>query len=252
MSAAPPEDSPATEPGPEEHEPRPEDRDPRPQDREPGPADREPLPEDGDAPSSDPLDEAVARTEGLQPGRRLFHAANGLLFAGFFALLAGRPDIVRWVVGTLVAVLLVSDVLRLSIPRLNLLFFRLLRPLVSPRERSRIASSTWYVVGICLLVLLFPQHTWIPSVLVLALADPAASYAGRRWGRRRLAGGTLLGSTVFFVVCTAVLAGFCPLPVAAAVAVGVTAIEALPRMVVDDNVTVPLATALLMVVLGCA
>ena len=199
----------------------------------------------------DQLDQAVARTEGLQPGRRIFHALTGLTVVAVLQWLVPDPERARWLFGGLLATLLVLDVIRLSSPRLNLTLFRLFRWVASPREHDRIASSTWYVVGVFLLVMLFPQGTWVPSVLVLALGDPSASYVGRRWGQRKLGGGTVAGSLAFFTVTTLVLYFFCPLPKALAVAASVGAVEALPRFVVDDNVTIPVATAVFLWLFQC-
>lgn len=202
--------------------------------------------------SDNPLYEAVARTEGLQPGRRVFHAFTGLTFAAVLYLLTSTPNQARWLFGGLLVVLLAADIARLTIPSLNLAFFRMFRLFASPRELAKIASSTWYVVGVLILCLFFPTGTWVPAVLVLALGDPSASYVGRRWGRRKLGGGTVLGSAAFYGVTAIVLAFFCPLPVALLVAACVAAVEALPRFVVDDNVTIPVATAGFMWLLGCA
>ena len=200
-------------------------------------------------PPADDFADAVARTEGLQPGRRVFHALNGIAIALVLSWILPDVDLARWAFGGLAAMLLVLDVIRLSSSSLNLTFFRLFRWFASPREATRIASSTWYIVGVLLLVLWFPPRTWIPAVLVLALGDPAASYVGRRWGTRRLGGGSVQGSAAFLVVTTLVVSWFCPGWRALAVALGVGAVEALPRFVVDDNVTIPLATAALMTVL---
>jgi hypothetical protein len=52
-----------------------------------------------------------------------------------------------WVLGGVVALQLAGDLIRLRIPAMNVLFFRTLPGLVTPRERDRIASSTWYLVG---------------------------------------------------------------------------------------------------------
>ncbi len=207
---------------------------------------------DGDQDSVDVrLERAVSRTEGLQLGRRVFHALNGIVLAAVLNWLGPYPGLALRVFGVLVALLLIADVLRLTIPRLNLLFFRVFRWFASPREHARIASSTWYLVGVLLLVAFFPVGTWVPAVLVLALADPSASYAGRRFGKRRLGGGTVVGSSAFFLVTFGVLVWFCPFGLALAAALMVTAVEALPRFVVDDNVTVPLAVAGAMWLLNC-
>lgn len=183
----------------------------------------------------------VRSTEGIQPWRRVLHALNGIVTALVLVfLLPGREALL--VLGGLLLFLLAMDFLRLRNPQANLLFFRWFRVLASPREESRVASSTWYTVGVFLAVLLFPRAAVIPAILVLALADPAASVLGRRFGRRPLGKGSMEGSATFALVAFLVLWPFVgPIP-AALGALSAAAVEVLP-LGLDDNLTVPLTVA---------
>ncbi|TVP55453.1 MAG: hypothetical protein EA351_10710 [Gemmatimonadales bacterium] len=191
------------------------------------------------------IEPLVARTEGLQPWRRVFHAANGL---GVLALLllTPVPQLELAIVLGLAAVgALLLDGLRLRSPRVNRAFFRLLKRLASPREAKGVASSTWFLIGISLTLLLFPQPVAVGAILVLALADPAASYLGRRWGRRPFGSGTVEGSLTFLTVSAVLLvplAGWVPGGVTALL---VTGVERAPWPL-DDNLTIPLATGVLL------
>jgi dolichol kinase len=195
------------------------------------------------------LSRLVARTEGAQPWRRVFHAANGLLIAG--GLLVWRPS---WevAVGLLAAAALgafLLDGLRFAVPSLNRLFFKVLRPFASPREAAGIASSTWYLVGALLAVAAFPRTIAAAAILVLAFADPAASYIGRRWGRRPTGTGTWLGTGVFAGVATLVLLPFAHPLTALLVGLGTAWIERTrwPRGIrIDDNLLVPLVAGALL------
>jgi dolichol kinase len=193
------------------------------------------------------LDELVESTRGLQPFRRLFHMSMGLSFAGIlWALRPTRPERLLAIAALagLVAILFLVDIVRLWIPGLNVLFFRTLRSLASPREAKGIASSTWYVVGILIALILYPIEIVVPAILVLALADPAANYFGRRWGRRRLGKGTIEGVAVFVLVAAAVLWFWAPPATALACAVVGALVEVAPWWGrVDDNLTIPLAVA---------
>lgn len=193
------------------------------------------------------LDYLVESTRGLQPFRRLFHMAVGLSLAGSLWALQPVPG-ARFLgvagLALLVAVLLGVDIVRLRMPELNVLFFRTLRSLASPREARGIASSTWYVVGILIAAILYPIEIVIPAVLVLAFADPAANYFGSRWGRRRIGKGTIEGVAVFVLVATAILWLWASPGTAVAAAVVGALVEVAPwwgRL--DDNLTIPLAVA---------
>lgn len=184
----------------------------------------------------------AARWAGVQPWRRAFHACNSLVLAFLPRLLgAGRWTVVG-VMGALFALLLAFDLARLRTSRINELFFRMFPSLVSSRERTGIASSTWYALGGLLVYALFPVAIVVPALLVLGFADPAASVAGRLWGKRRLGKGTVLGSAVFYAVAFAIMATAVGPARAALAALIVTCIEVYPAAF-DDNLTVPLAAA---------
>jgi dolichol kinase len=144
---------------------------------------------------------------------------------------------------------LALDVLRFAWPPVNVLFFRFLSRLASPREAAGIASSTWYMVGITLAAALFPVPHAVGGILVLALADPSASYVGQRWGRHKLGTGSWEGTAVFVAVAIAVLFRAWPLP-HVLVTVAVATVVERSDWGLDDNLTLPLAVAGTLWVLG--
>lgn len=197
----------------------------------------------------DGLAALVERTRGPQPWRKLFHATNGVAVASALSLLpVGRWAAVS-VLGGVLAALVVMDLVRLTNRRANELFFVAFPSLASPREARGVASSTWYTLGVGLAVALFSRHDAISGVLVLALADPAASYVGQRWGRTPFLGGTVRGSLAFFVVAGAILALRHDLPVALAAAIAVTLAER-RSWPLDDNLTIPVACAAVLALMG--
>jgi len=189
------------------------------------------------------LPAAVARTSGPQPWRRVFHALNGLIVA--FALTYGPWNARIALVGmaSITLALLLLDLLRLRIPRANLLFFQILPYLASPREAKGVASSTWYMAGITLALAVAPLPAVASGIVVLALADPAASYFGRRWGQMPFLGGTVEGSAVFAIVAVAALAPRHGWPVAISAALVAMVLER-RSWPLDDNLTLPVTTAL--------
>lgn len=194
------------------------------------------------------LTELVRRTDGLQPWRRVFHMSSGLALAALGAVVGPDRASLSWILGGALLLAASLDGVRLRHPRVNEWFFRTLMGLASPREARGVASSTWYLVGLLVVQLWFPASAWIPAVLVLALADPAAGVVGRLWGQRKIGAGTLEGSATFFAVSFAVLLAFATPTVALVAAAWVTVWEATP-LPVDDNLIVPVATALAMTLL---
>ena len=189
------------------------------------------------------------RLRGVQPWRRVFHAGNALVVA-FLPPLLGLG---RWAVVGILSALLVGlaafDWFRLRRADLNALFFRMFPSLASDRERTGVASSTWYALGMILVYALFPSRVVVPAILTLGLADPAASTIGRIWGRRRLGKGTVLGTAVFAAVAFGVMATAVSPLVALVAAVATAAVEVL-RIPLDDNLTVPVTAALTLWLVG--
>jgi diacylglycerol kinase (CTP) len=76
-------------------------------------------------------------------------------------------------------------------------------------ERNGVAGTTFLLLGVLLIVAIFPPSVVVLSLLFLAVADPIASYFGIRFGRDRLIGRkTLQGSMAAFFACTFVSAGY--------------------------------------------
>jgi len=175
--------------------------------------------------------------------RRLLHAATGLLLL--------LVPLTSW--GVLRAALVAAAILaagaeiaRLRSKRFGALLARAV-PVFRARETSRPSGAMWLAVGYALASLV-PPPAPAAGLLVGALADPAAAWAGSAWGRGN--GKTLAGSAVHLVVAAAVLYGVgCSVT---AVAVGATLATALERwpLGLDDNLLVAPVTALTAALLG--
>jgi dolichol kinase len=96
---------------------------------------------------------------------------------------------------------------------------------------------------------LFPLEIAAAAILVLAVADPFASYLGRRFGKRALGSGTVEGTLVFLAMAFLMLALLEELPVAAGVALLATVVEPIPWRL-DDNLTVPIAVGVGLLIAG--
>ena len=193
--------------------------------------------------STDPhLNEAVEKTKGLQPWRRVFHAANGS-FIVLALTVFGLPVPTAILILSVILVLsLTLDVLRLLDPKVNVLFFRAFSFLASPREEKKLASSTWYALSALLVLAIFSKSYALAGILVLAWGDPAANIVGRRWGKIRLMDGTVRGTAAFAVAALLALLFFVPWKPDIVVALVAALMEASP-IDLDDNLIVPLTVA---------
>lgn len=188
--------------------------------------------------------------------RSLFHVLNGCIAAGLYQFVLG-PVGATIVLGAFLAVFGFLEVSRRFSARWNhaICSSPIFKPIRRPAEYHRTNSATWYLLGLCLLVPLASKPAVIAAVLVLAFADPAAAWIGRRWGTRKLhRNKSVVGTLVFVAVALAVawpyLVAFGP-----SLTVGRAGLLALAGAVVgalaevfsgplDDNLTVPVATAL--------
>lgn len=185
----------------------------------------------------------VARTRGVQPWRRAFHMLGGVATAAFVHHLGPDSRLPLAVLAGALAVALALDWTRLRSRAANTMFFRTFAWLASPREARGVASSTWFVLGALIVLVVAPHRVFAPAMLVLACADPAASVVGRLWGRHKVGKGSWEGTSAFFVVAVAVLTPFAGIPTGLTVAGVVAVMEVLP-LGIDDNLTVPISTAL--------
>jgi len=131
----------------------------------------------------------------------------------------------------------------------NRLLWRLVPSAFRSGEGRRILGSTWFAVGALVTLALFGLDTGGTALLFMVWGDPAAEFAGRRWGqpgRRK----TLAGSLGCLLACLlaacagASLGGLSPL-VALAGAVAATLAERWSPPP-DDNVWLPILAGLAM------
>ena len=104
-------------------------------------------------------------------------------------------------------------------------------------------------------MLAFPKHIATPAILYLSLGDPAATVIGLWKGRIRIWGRSVEGHIACLIVCLLVASVLVTtsadlaLVVAFVGAFAATIIQALP-LPINDNLTIPLGSALAMTIAG--
>lgn len=186
--------------------------------------------------------------------RNAFHISSGvtvllivqiLLTPLMMIVVAGSFSVWAWTV----------EYLRRYRPGLNEVLMRMFGKMAHPHEAYRVNSATWYATALLVLALLTDKLTASMGVIVLALGDPMAAIIGRRFGRIRLVAGRSLEGTLAFATAGTLgalttLVVFYPelhLSAAASIAASGAVAGALAELFsrrVDDNFTIPLATAL--------
>lgn len=166
--------------------------------------------------------------------------------------------LVGWFVSHSVALVLAAALLLVSLivelgrrywPWVNRTLWRYASGLLRSWEQGHVLGCTWFCVGMLAALLLFGRDVGGTAVLFLALGDPVAELAGRRWARPG-SGKTLAGSLACLLACLAVsvpgvILGHLAPAAAIAGAVAATIAERWPPPP-SDNLWMPLFSALTM------
>ncbi len=186
--------------------------------------------------------------------RNVFHVFCGMFGVFLYEVLQARGPMIA-VGSTLLAAFVALDLGRRYSRAFNdRLIGTVFARIVRPHEAHQIPSATWYLAALVVGVTFMPKEAIQVGAIVLALGDPAASLAGKRWGRIKLwRQKSLTGSLAFTATAALATFGFLTaftslapptvLAISGASAV-VGAVTELFSHRVDDNFTIPLAAGL--------
>ncbi len=170
--------------------------------------------------------------------RRAFHLSGIIVPVAY--LLTNK----QWALGLallLFAVAVLAEIVRLRGYFRSAFMSRHLKE----KEAHGLTGTTYFLASCVLTVLLFEKSAAVAALCVLATADPLASIVGSRWGRRPLFGKSVEGTATFFVSSLIILAFFgFHLPAVIVAALAATAAELFSSEWLDDNLTIPLVTAI--------
>jgi dolichol kinase len=118
---------------------------------------------------------------------------------------------------------------------------------VKDSESRKPTGSFFYLLAAPITIILFQESVAIASLFIVAIADPLCSLAGIQWGRKKIFGKSLEGSSVFFVVSLLILSFFrFPIHIRLIAALIATLTELFTPKWLDDNLTIPIITALVL------
>lgn len=129
-------------------------------------------------------------------------------------------------------------------------FSAMLREHELQKERLHFNGATYITLSALLLVFFFPKIIAITAFSLVAVSDTVAALAGKKFGRHRIWDKSLEGSAAFLVSALMIIFIVPKLSPAAGIVMAITAtvVEAIPWRIgwfkVDDNLTIPLASAL--------
>ena len=154
---------------------------------------------------------------------------------------------------SLTAILFSLELLRLTNKRARRFFLIHFSSLLRTHEKQKITGTSCYLLSALLSVSFFDKELAIACLSFLVLGDMFAAIIGTRWGHTKIANKSLEGSLACFAVCLTIglfVAWLFPglLIIIAIGAFTATIVELLP-LGIDDNLTIPLISGLVMQIL---
>jgi len=118
-------------------------------------------------------------------------------------------------------------------------------------EKPTLMGSTYFIFSSLLTILLFPKSIAIACLLILTISDTCAALVGKGIGKISIFEKTLEGSIAFFLSSLLIVWVYPNLErfSGSLAALGATLVEIIP-IKLDDNLTIPLVTGVIMFFLG--
>ena len=140
---------------------------------------------------------------------------------------------------------------RLFIPRIRSRVHPVFAPIMRVAEERKLSGATYLLAGAWITIYFFEKEIALVGLLLVSLSDAAAAIVGTAYGKIHLWQKTLEGSTAFFASTGLILIVMMNLSVEemlTALFIG-TLVELLP-IPINDNLTLPVLTALAMQSIG--
>lgn len=185
--------------------------------------------------------------------RKIYHMVNGLMCFALYAFVLTDAQAL-WVLSIVGGAWLAVDALRFRSVAVNNAALRIFGGLMRREELRSLTGNSYFILGLVLVLSVFPRPIVCLSALYLALGDPIAALVGTRWGRIRLFGKkSLEGALANFVVtaaatalCGSLLFSTSSVWALAVVGGACSAVSELIPVPIDDNFTIPVFSASLL------
>lgn len=190
----------------------------------------------------------------IQTLRKLWHVGMMVFMAYLYVFVYPERETALLLITLIGGPIVLIDVLRLKWRPLNRAVTSVFAPFMRKRELRTVSSMAYFVLAFFLVVALFPKPVAVLSILCLALGDAAACVVGLRFGTESgIKGKSIQGSLACFVVCSILIFVVLTLYgvttnalpyISVAGGLAATFAELFATKKIDDNLTIPLATAM--------
>ena len=182
--------------------------------------------------------------------RKIYHVLAASLFPLCYLyppLGLGYPQtrlLLLWVSGVCFGVSFLLDLLRLRDKKFNSKFMRFFSALIRQTEETRFNGSTFLCLAFFVVIFFFFRKVAITAMFFLSLGDTAAELGGKYFGRFKIFHRSAEGTAAFFLVAFLIALALLEDWRIALVGAAAGALVELLSFELDDNLTVPIGSAL--------
>lgn len=195
----------------------------------------------------------TANRNSLQLPRRFFHMGMGTIAAVLYHAFFSHQQAV-YLLGTCLCLFYLAEQIRISYPELTEHYKVLAKYFLRAEEHLKESAGIPFAMGLLLTILSFPKAVAITAILTLSFSDPLSAIIGIKYGRIPVTKNKSLEGSLAFFSCTFLSAFIVAISYSEAawmqimvfgIMLSLTSslFELLPIRI-DDNLTIPLFTAI--------
>lgn len=203
----------------------------------------------------------TATRKSLQLPRRLFHCSMGLGVGLVYQFLLTHSRAI-YILGFCACIIYILEQVRINYPGLSSNIKIINKYLFRAEEQLKESAGVPYVMGLLLTLISFPKVVALTAIYTLAIADPLSAIFGIKFGKTRIVPHKSLEGSLAFFISSFLITFFVflwwtgllkitfgtILLLSLLVALLTTLFEMIP-LKIDDNLTIPLFTASLTLLL---
>jgi len=203
--------------------------------------------------SSQNGNEPTATRKSLQLPRRLFHCSMGIGVGLIYQFFLTHSRAI-YILGTFACLVYILEQIRISYPELSNKIGIINKYMFRAEEQLKESAGVPYVMGLLLTLISFPKVVALVAIYTLAVADPMSAIIGIKYGKTKIVSHKSLEGSLAFFIATFVVSFLVFLwwtnslmlgTITAAsflIALIASGFEMIPLRL-DDNLTIPLFTA---------
>ena len=180
--------------------------------------------------------------------RKILHLVSVIIPLGYLVL---ERETTLKAVAIALSVVITMELARLFIPRFRNKIHPFFSSIMRGAEEKKLSGVTYMLIGAWVTIYLVEKEVAIIALLLVSISDAAAAIVGTAYGKIHLWQKTLEGSVAFFTVTgiMMILASDLSLEQKLVGMITGTLVELLP-IPVNDNLSLPIVTALAMQAVG--